>query len=88
MGFPALGKKIYLYLHLLEEWRLVLVYRAFKLQLPSPSFMRGQDKKLTCTRNQLRRDNDELALKVWLDLDLDLGHRYNKSAPAANEERI
>ena len=43
LGFPALGKKIYLYLHLLEEWRLVLVYRAFKLQLPSPSFMRGQD---------------------------------------------
>ena len=40
------------------------------------------------TRNQLQRDNDRLALKVWLDLDLDLGHRYNKSALAANEERI
>ena len=43
---------------------------------------------MTFTRNQLQRVKDRLALKVWLDLDLDLGHRYNKSAPAANEERI
>ena len=45
LGFLALGKKIYLFLLLRipEGWRLVLVYRAFKLQLLSPSFMRGQD---------------------------------------------